>query len=156
MNLEFGKLIKNVASIKLGKGIFGKTATVLIILIVTFGFIAGVTHNIWVSILTLVLLTFIVVFIISKLVKLAENNPQSVILEGAEFVLHQQIVYASKGKPVIPISHVQFVTGAPIQLDAIEIDLSEKPDVPETATPEKIDNTEVKREDKKEAENDNR
>lgn len=132
MNFDFGKLIKNVSSVKLGKGIFGKAATVLIVLTVTFGFIAWASHNVWVCVVALVLLAFIVTFILFRLMRLAEKTPQTVILEGAEFILHQQIEIASKGMPTLPITHGQFIIGSPLNLSPIEVEHLNDPDVPPT------------------------
>ena len=132
MNLDFGKLIKNVSSVKLGKGIFGKTATVLIVLIVTFGFISWAAHNVWVCIGALILIAFIVTLILLKLIRLAEKTPQTVILEGAEFILHQQIEIAAKGMPTLLITHQQFIIGSPLNLSQAEEEHLNEPDVPPT------------------------
>jgi hypothetical protein len=145
MNLDFGKLIKNVSSVKLGKGIFGKTATVLIVLIMTFGFIAWASQNVWVCAGTLLLITFIVTFILFKLIRLAEKTPQTVILEGAEFILHQQIEIASKGMPTLPISHGQYIIGTPLNLSPADQTTLDNPDVPPTQ--QTIDNQQGKEDD---------
>lgn len=129
MNVDFGKLIKNVSSVKLGKGIFGKTATILIVLIVTFGFIAWSAHNVWVCIGALILITFIVTLILLRLIGLAEKTPQTVILEGAEFILHQQIEIASKGMPTLPITHQQFIIGSPLNFSPAEEENLNEPDL---------------------------
>lgn len=135
MNVDFAKLIKNVSSVKLGKGLFGKTSTVLIILIVTIGFIAWVSGNTWVCLAAIVMICLIVPYILIKLIKLAEKTPQTVILEGAEFILHQQIEYASKGMPTLPISHGQFIVGKPYIVSADDQQLLDNPDLPATETP---------------------
>ena len=102
MNIDFSKLIKNVTKVKLGGGVFGKTCTVIMVIALTFGGIAFVANNLWVCVLALVLISIIAFVLLWRLINFANKNPQAVILEGAEFLVHQQIELAAKGIPNIP------------------------------------------------------
>lgn len=128
MNLDFSKLINNVAKVKLGGGIFGKTCTVLIVIAVTFGAIAWIANNLWVCILALVLIAIIAFVLLWRLINFADKNPQAVILEGAEFLVHQQIELAAKGIPSIP-TPVNIIQGTPITITEVLKEASNKPDV---------------------------
>lgn len=129
MNLDFGKLIKSVSKVKLGGGIFGKTCTVIMVIAVTFGFISWVSGNIWVCVASIGL-TFIMAFVLLwRLINFANKNPQAVILEGAEFLVHQQIELASKGIPSIPIQNI--TTETPFIITEATKALADKPDLPE-------------------------
>jgi hypothetical protein len=102
MNLDFSKLIKNVTKVKLGGGIFGKTCTVLIVIAVTFMGISLIAKNLWVCVLAISLVSLMAFILLWRLINFANKNPQAVILEGAEFLVHQQIELAAKGIPSLP------------------------------------------------------
>jgi hypothetical protein len=115
MNLDFSKLIKNVTKVKLGGGIFGKTCTVIMIIAVTFLGIAWIAHNLWVCVLAISLVSLIAFILLWRLINFANKNPQAVILEGAEFLVHQQIELASKGIPNIP-TPLNIIQATPISV----------------------------------------
>jgi len=47
----------------------------------------------------ILLLAFVIFW---RLINFADRNPQAALLEGAEFIIHEQIVHASKYLPSIP------------------------------------------------------
>lgn len=126
MNLDFGKLIKSVSKVKLGGGIFGKTCTVIMVITITFGFISWITGNLWVCVGAMVLIFIMAFVLLWRLINYANKNPQAVILEGAEFLVHQQIELASKGVPSIPIKDV--TTETPLKITEEIKALADKPD----------------------------
>ena len=127
MNLDFSKLINNVAKVKLGGGIFGKTCTVIMVIAVTFGGIAWIANNLWVCILALVLISIIAFVLLWRLINFADKNPQAVILEGAEFLVHQQIELAAKGVPTLP-KPVNIIQATPINITELLKQQSNQPD----------------------------
>jgi hypothetical protein len=50
------------------------------------------------------LVTLICFITIMRLINFANKNPQAAILDGAEFLVHQQIEHAAKGIPKITLS----------------------------------------------------
>jgi predicted outer membrane repeat protein len=128
MNIDFSKLINNVAKVKLGGGIFGKTCTVIMVITVTFGGIACVANNLWVCILAIVLIAAIAFVLLWRLINFADKNPQAVILEGAEFLVHQQIELAAKGVPKLP-APANIMQGIPIVITDLLKEQSNKPDI---------------------------
>jgi predicted outer membrane repeat protein len=128
MNLDFSKLINNVAKVKLGGGIFGKTCTVIIVIAVTFGGIAWIANNLWVCILALFLIAIIAFVLLWRLIDFADKNPQAVILEGAEFLVHQQIELAAKGIPNLP-KPVNIIPASPINITQFLKEQSNQPDI---------------------------
>lgn len=130
MNIDFSKLIRNVTKVKLGGGVFGKTCTVLIVIAVIFFGIAWIANNIWVSVLAISLVFILTFVLLWRLINFANKNPQAVILEGAEFLVHQQIELASKGVPNLP-NPVNIVQATPITITDDTKEQINKPDVKE-------------------------
>ncbi len=127
MNLDISKLIKNVTKVKLGGGIFGKTCTVIMVIAVTFGGIAWIANNLWVCILAIVLIAIIAFVLLWRLISFADKNPQALILEGAEFLVHQQIELAAKGIPSIP-KNSNIIPATPINITELLKEQSNQPD----------------------------
>jgi len=63
-------------------------------------------------------LIFIFAFVILwRLINFANKNPQAALLEGAEFLVHEQIELAAKGIPVIPVSTITTTQEFPFKID---------------------------------------
>lgn len=131
MNIDFSKLINNVTQVKLGGGIFGKTCTVIIVIAVIFGTIAVIANNLWISILVIVLTALIAFVLLWRLINFAYKNPQAVILEGAEFLVHQQIELAAKGVPILPKPTIGS-QATPVEITKLIKEQSNKPDIDST------------------------
>ena len=131
------KLIKNVSRVKLKGGIFGKTCTVLIIVaFIMFG-ISYITNNLWVSIAALLMIFILTFIMLWRLINFANKNPQAAILEGAEFLIHEQLQLAAKGVPNIPQTLTLYMEGNPVQIEPGKQVLLNDPD-------EKFGESEVK------------
>ena len=117
MNIDIGKLVKNVSQIKLKGGVFEKASRVIIIVSVCIFGIAALIGNIWVS-SGAILLIFIFAFVILwRLINFANKNPQAALLEGAEFLVHEQIQLAAKGMASIPQSIANLIEETPVEID---------------------------------------
>lgn len=57
---------------------------------------------VWVSVLALVLVFTLCFALLWRLVSFADRNPQAALLEGAEFLVHEQIRLGMKSSPVLP------------------------------------------------------
>jgi len=104
MDLDIDKLVSNVSKITLKGGIFAKTCTVLIIVSLSFFGISYFAKNIWISGVAIGFIFILTFVILWRLINFANKNPQAAILEGAEFLVHEQIQLAAKGIPSIPDS----------------------------------------------------
>jgi membrane protein implicated in regulation of membrane protease activity len=102
MNFDIGKAIKNVSQIKLKGGIFQKASIVIIVISLCLFGVAALAGNFWISIIALVLIFTLAFVTLWRLLNFANKNPQAAILEGAEFLLHEQIKLAAKGVGQIP------------------------------------------------------
>lgn len=129
MSFDVGKLIENVSRIKLKGGIFSKASTVLIVVSVCILVIALIARNIWVSCGAIGLIFTLTFVILWRLINFANKNPQAAILEGAEFLVHEQIQLAAKGIASIPQSISNLVEETPVITDPKAQEIANKPDV---------------------------
>ena len=117
MNIDIGKLVQNVSQIKLKGGVFEKASRVIMVVSICIFGIAVFLGNIWVS-CGAILLIFIFAFVILwRLINFANKNPQAAILEGAEFLVHEQIQLAAKGISKIPQSIANIIEETPLEID---------------------------------------
>lgn len=128
MDMDFSKMIQNVSKVKLQGGIFAKASIVLIVISICISSIAGLTGNIWVScgaIGVIFILTFVILW---RLINFANNNPQAAILEGAEFLIHEQIKLAAKGIGSFPSLSSNLTEETPIIVDEAIQNSANEPD----------------------------
>jgi hypothetical protein len=128
MNIDVGKLIKNVSQIKLKGGIFSKASTVIIVISICIFAIAALTKNLWVSVGAIALIFTLTFVILWRLINFANKNPQAAILEGAEFLVHEQIQLAAKGIGTISSSLSNVIEETPVLLDEESQKIAELPD----------------------------
>ncbi|MFA6151245.1 MAG: hypothetical protein WC716_07995 [Chitinophagaceae bacterium] len=129
MDTDFSKLIQNVSKVKLQGGIFAKASIVLIIVSICIASIAALAGNIWVScgaIGVIFILTFVILW---RLINFANNNPQAAILEGAEFLVHEQIKLAAKGVGSFPSLTSNLTEETPIIIDEAIQNKANQPDL---------------------------
>ena len=128
MNIDIGELVNNVSKVTLKGGIFAKTCSVLIIVAISMFGISFFAKNIWISGISIGLIFILTFVILWRLINFANKNPQAAILEGAQFLVHEQIQLAAKGIPSLPNTIQYLKEDKPIELkDNIEEE-SNKPD----------------------------
>ncbi len=128
MSFDIGKLIKNVSRIKLKGGIFSKASTVLIVIAVCIFGIAALTRNIWVSCAAIALIFTLTFVILWRLINFANKNPQAAILEGAEFLVHEQIKLAAKGIDSIPQTLATLIEETPVEVNPLVQEIANQPE----------------------------
>ena len=128
MSIDVGKLIENVSKVKLKGGIFSKASTVLMVVSICILAIALLTRNIWVSCGAIALIFVLTFVILWRLINFANKNPQAAILEGAEFLVHEQIQLAAKGIPSIPQIISNLVEETPVITESGFEQLANEPD----------------------------
>lgn len=139
MNVDIGKLIKNVSRIKLKGGIFAKASVVIIVVALCIFGIAALTGNIYVSCGAIGLIFILAFVILWRLINFANKNPQAAILEGAEFLVHEQIQLAAKGVGSFPQSISNPIEDTPVLINNESEQLANLPDSIEKADKE-VDN----------------
>ncbi|MFA6198128.1 MAG: hypothetical protein WC734_03175 [Patescibacteria group bacterium] len=116
MDYDISKLIKTATGIKLKGGIFTKVCVVIIIVSLCIFGIAIRANNQWMSIGSILLIFIFAIVILWRLINFANKNPQAAILEGAEFLIHEQIQLAAKGKPEISKKLSEMEEDKPIEI----------------------------------------
>ena len=128
MNIDIGKLVKNVSQIKLKGGVFEKASRVIIVVSISIFGIAVLLGNIWVSSVAIGLIFIFAFVILWRLINFANKNPQAALLEGAEFLVHQQIQLAAKGIGEFPQIPNSLTEETPIVIDNKTQKEANKPD----------------------------
>ena len=128
MDIDFGKLVKNISEIKLKGGLFQKACTVIIIVCISILTIALVSKNLYVEIGAIVLIFLFAFILVMRLINFANKNPQAALLEGAQFLVHEQIQLAAKGIGEIPQIQENIVEGNPVIINDETIENAEQPD----------------------------
>jgi hypothetical protein len=104
LKIDLSQMFGSVSNIKLRGGVVGKVCTVLIVVAPAIAAIAWAVREVWVSVLGLVLLSGMCFALLWRLIGFAERHPQAALLEGAEFLAHEQMQLGMKSSPVLPDS----------------------------------------------------
>jgi hypothetical protein len=141
MGFDLQSIIRNVSKIRLPGGMVGKVCTVLIVVAVAIAAIAWSVKVVWVSVLALVLLFLLCFVMLWRVISFADRNPQAAILEGAEFLMHEQMMLGTKLNPQIRDVLEKYMEARPVVLPPGEDKQVVQPDQPapqigDIATPE--------------------
>ena len=104
IKVDLSQLFEGISKVKLRGGVVGKVSIVLICVSVSMAVIAWAASLAWVSVLALILVFTLCFPLLWRLVNFADRNPQAALLEGAEFLVHEQIRLGMKSSPVLPDS----------------------------------------------------
>ena len=117
----------------------GKASMVLIVLCSVVGGVAATSSNEWVKGGAILGMILVVSQLLSRLIDFAKTHPQAAILEGAEFLRHEQITMASKADPQIIASVNSQVIGRAVRIPPEAIQALNQPDTapPPPETPDK-------------------
>ena len=124
----FPNLVKAISKISLKGGLAGKICHVLIVVSIVLGAIAWFTKNIWVSLLVVFDISVIITYFLCRLCSLAEKNPQVALMEGAEYLLHEQLTFQTKNNPTLNWSPLDNKLAGDI--DVKKLQNVDKPDLP--------------------------
>lgn len=121
-NLPFNldSVTQNISRLKLTGGLAGKICYVLIYVALAMAVISWSVKTLVVSLLSLAMIFVLSLITLWRLINLADKNPQSALMEGAEFLLHEQLLIGTKQQPEIPLREVKVVESGPIVLSAAE------------------------------------
>ena len=117
MNLPFNfdRALEGLSKITLKGGVVAKVTFAVVAVSLALTMIAWSVANIWLSAAALFFVFTLSFTMLWRLVSFADRHPQAALLEGAEFLVHEQIVHSSKSMPVIPLDQ-----SIPIQPELIE------------------------------------
>lgn len=126
---NFDRAIDGLSKVTLRGGVVGKVTFAVSLVSVSMAAIAWTVNNVWLSSVAL-LMVFVLAFVMLwRLISFADRHPQAALLEGAEFLVHQQIVHAAKTMPVLPLQETQPIQPNAIEGEAADPNLAQRPDV---------------------------
>lgn len=128
-------MLQHVSNIRLPGGMVGKVCTVLIIVSLSMSVIAWSVKLVWVSVLAIILLFLLCFVMLWRVISFADKNPQAAILEGAEFLMHEQLMLGTKANPEIKAAIEKYAEAHVVTLSPIEEKKVLQPDPPELQIP---------------------
>ena len=135
-------MLDTASKITLPGGVVGKVCKVLIFIALAFAAIAWSVKAVWVSVTALGMLFLLCFVILWRLVSFADRNPQAAILEGAEFIMHEQLRLGTKANPQLPSTEMDFIEATPVTLSPEERETIQEPDPDTPQLPESSDSGE--------------
>lgn len=125
---DFDKAIEGLSKVTLHGGVVGKVTFALVLISVTLGGIAWTASNLWVSVAALGMVFVLAFTMLWRIINFADSNPQAALLEGAEFLVHQQIVHSAKDLPNIPTPQLEPIEPEAVNLQPADAALAQLPD----------------------------
>lgn len=125
---DLQSILHTASKITLPGGVVGKACKVLIFISLAFAAIAWSVKVVWVSVAALAMLFLLCFVILWRLVSFADRNPQAAILEGAEFLMHEQLRLGTKASPELSAAAQDFVQETPVTLTPEEQETIQQPD----------------------------
>ena len=128
MGFDIEKVLQKVSGIKLPSGVVGKVCLVLIVVSICVGGMTVYSGNEWIIAGGIIVIFLLVFPMLWRLINFADCNPQAALLEGAEFLIHQQILMGTKDNPSIPLEIEALTEERHEELPPGEKALLDKPD----------------------------
>lgn len=125
---NFDRALQGLAKVTLKGGVVGKVTFSVVAVSLALASIAWSVQNIWLSVGALSAVFILAFAMLWRLINFADRHPQAALLEGAEFLVHEQIVHASKSIPHIPVGATIQTQPEPVQGPAANPELAQVPD----------------------------
>ncbi|TXT19439.1 MAG: hypothetical protein FD138_4336 [Planctomycetota bacterium] len=105
MNLPFNieSALQGLSKVRLPGGVVGKVTLAVIAVSFAMAAIAWSFQSVWLSAATLGCVFLLAFTMLWRLINFADRHPQAALLEGAEFLVHEQIVLGTKSNPILQI-----------------------------------------------------
>lgn len=92
----FSHLTNYASKVSLKGGVVNKICRVLIMLIVGASAVLCFVRNVWLAAFVILGVFIIVSYFLRRLCSLAENNPQVALMDGVEYLMHEQLTIQTK------------------------------------------------------------
>lgn len=140
MNLPFNidSALQNISKVNLRGGVVGKVTIAIIAACLCMALIAWSAQNIWLSAAALACIFLLAFPMLWRLISFADRHPQAALLEGAEFLVHEQLLQATKGHPALTIEPTDRVQPLEVEGPAANPQIALQPDT--EAEPAKLGN----------------
>lgn len=129
MPFNIDQIFKNVSRVKLRGGIVGKISYVLIFVAVSMAVIACSVKLFIISLLALCMIFILTFTMVWRLINFAHANPQAALMEGAELLVHEQMIIASKNQQETIIDQSDLSEKEPLVLTEEEKSRIDRPEV---------------------------
>lgn len=134
MPMTLDRVIERASKIRLSGGIVGRVCTVLIVACVSLAAIGVLTRNQWIMGGAIVAILVLALPLLWRIITFAEKNPGVAILDGAQFLKHEQLRLASKDRSdIVILPHTPKIDPSPTSVP-IDPALLDKPDLPAPST----------------------
>lgn len=128
MPFNLDSVVQNASKLQLKGGLAGKICQVLIAVVFAIAAIAWSFKSLVVAMTGLGIVFFLPAVVLWRLINLAEKNPQTALMEGAELLLHQQMLLGAKNQPLLPSASTNSQEPGVITLSDQELQALRKPD----------------------------
>jgi hypothetical protein len=119
--LDISKALERLKRINLKGGVFGKTTILLIVLCICVSVVCISTKVWWMALVLMVPLMGMIFYALKRCFDFAEANPQAAIMEGAEFLVHEKLLFREKDQVGYPLLDVTVVDHEAPALPAAEV-----------------------------------
>ena len=127
---DLNSIAHTISGLKLKGGLSGKICHVLIFVALAMAAIAWSVQVIWVAVLSLSMIFVLTMVMLWRLINLADKNPQSALMEGAEFLVHEQLQFGTKQQPQMHITKNDMAEAGPLQLSSVDLKTLNQPETP--------------------------
>ena len=125
---NFDSVISGLSRVTLRGGVVGKVTFAVSLVSIALAAIAWSASNIWISGVALAMIFSLTFVMLWRLINFADRHPQAALLEGAEFLIHEQIVHATKHLPSIPLNQIEQIQPEVIEGPAASPEIAQMPD----------------------------
>ena len=126
-------IVQNLSKVKLKGGVVGKVTLTVMIVSLCLAVIAWSVQNIWISGAALALVFILAFAMLWRLINFADRHPQAAIMEGAEFLVHEQLRLGSKAQPIIVVDPMDRIQPEPTEGASANPQIAAQPDQPPQA-----------------------
>ena len=131
--MDISNALERLKAINLKGGIFGKTTTLLIVLCVCVTSVIIAAGVWWMALVLILPLMAMVFYSLRRCFDFAEQNPHAAIMDGAELLVHEKLLFAQKNPTEDPLLEATIVDHTPPEIEFEEVT---SPDpVPDKAIP---------------------
>jgi len=120
--------INGLSKVTLRGGVVGKVTFTVSFASLAIAAIAWSVPNIWISAGALCMVFVLAFAMLWRLINFADRHPQAALLEGAEFLVHEQIMHSTKSLPSLPPQQIEQVQPEAIEGLAADPKLAQQPD----------------------------
>lgn len=132
---NFDSAINGLAKVTLRGGVVGKVTYAVTFTSLAIAAIAWSVSNVWLSAAALATVFILAFSMLWRLISFADRHPQAAILEGAEFLVHEQIIHSTKSTPVLGGAEIMPIQPEAVEGPAADIELAQVPDEEVPALP---------------------